>query len=321
MADSKSRPTKPPFSYYGGKQRLAPKIIELLPPHMVYVEPYAGSAAVMFRKGLPDFTDNDHYIEVINDLNGEVINFFRVMQDHALRIALIDRLVWTPHHEEEHRLAQERTGDSPVDRAWDFYIDLQLSFARSMGHRFAISKAKGKSSVFRNAVDGLGLFRERLRYCTIHNRPALDVIKAYDSPVTCFYVDPPYPEAFQGHYAGFTQADFESLIDVLAKCQGAVLLSCYDNPAVPAMWEKHEFGAFMSAFSSGSPNRRRTEVVWVKPATGEVDPKSREIAQKNWLSLREQNAGSAPKRQRNGPSSARCSKKKSQLPQGVAGEV
>lgn len=153
-------PIKPPFSYYGGKQRLAPKIINLLPPHMVYVEPYAGSAAVMFRKGLPVFTDNDHYIEVLNDLNGEVINFFRVMQDPALRIALIDRLVWTPHHEEEHRLAQERTGDSPVDRAWDFYIDLQLSFARSMGHRFAISKAKGKSSVFRNAIDGLGLFRE-----------------------------------------------------------------------------------------------------------------------------------------------------------------
>lgn len=70
---------KPAFPYYGGKQRIASKITELIPKHTVYVEPFAGGAAVFFKKPWPDVSNTGHYREVLNDTNGDVVNFFRVL--------------------------------------------------------------------------------------------------------------------------------------------------------------------------------------------------------------------------------------------------
>lgn len=136
-----THPKKPPFSYYGGKQRLAARICNLLPPHTVYVEPFCGSAAVYFKKGLPQIENhNSHdYREVLNDLNGLIINFFRVMQEPEQMAALIHRLGWTVYSQDEHRKAKELCKspvDNPVLMAWAWFCNVNFSFSNQAGAGF-----------------------------------------------------------------------------------------------------------------------------------------------------------------------------------------
>lgn len=265
---------KPPFSYYGGKQRLAKRIVKLLPPHTVYCEPFCGSAAVYFKKGLPPITNNDHYREVLNDTNQQLIGFFRDMQDPVKRAELIERLEWTLYSQDEYKLAKAGSD------SWSWFCNLQMSFASNFNGGFGIRLlgANGSASHF-NSVDRIKSFRDRFKYTTIMNEPALKVIQRMDSPQTCFYVDPPYPSTNQGHYSGFSQADFDELITVLDSLMGSVVLSCYNNASVPSHWVKHEFDAIASSKGITGKNRnhseasnhrddaKRTECVWVKPAS------------------------------------------------------
>lgn len=291
-------PTKPPFSYYGGKQRLAARICSLLPPHTVYVEPFCGSAAVYFKKGLPVIGNSDHYREVLNDTDQRIVNFFRVMQDPEKRAALIDRLEWTVYSQDEYKLAKS-SGDSldMVDSAWRWFCNVNWSFANKSGAGFGTKTSTEDSATSHyNRVQRLKLYRDRFKCTTVMDEPALRVIERFDSPQTCFYVDPPYPGTEQGHYGGFTQADFEQLIDRLKQCHGAVVLSCYNNPAVPSDWVKHEFHAVASSAGITGKNRgiseatnrdkdKRIECVWIKPASSPMRENLVPVAKRNWEQL------------------------------------
>jgi len=291
-------PTKPPFSYYGGKQRLAARICSLLPPHTVYVEPFCGSAAVYFKKGLPVIGNSDHYREVLNDTDQRIVNFFRVMQDPEKRAALIDRLEWTVYSQDEYKLAKSSGNQlDMVNIAWRWFCNVNWSFSKNAGNGFSVaSYGKESSSVHYNSVQRLKEYRDRFKCTSIMNEPALKVIERFDSPHTCFYVDPPYPDVNQGHYEGFTQANFEELIDRLKQCHGAVVLSCYNNTAVPANWVKHEFHAVASSARITGKNRgiseatnrdkdKRVECVWVKPASSPMRENLVPVAQRNWEQL------------------------------------
>lgn len=273
---------KPLFTYFGGKQRMASKIVPLLPPHTCYVEPFAGSAAVMFKKGLPVVTNNDHYREVLNDTNAAIVNIFKVMQDPILRDKLLQKLCWTVFAESEYEFAK-RINDNPTQyppelQAWSTLLGLQMSFAGKLfgGMKFATS-SENHAGGFNNWTKNLQQCKDRLRLAYIFNTDALTIIKRFDAPHTCFYVDPPYPETTQGHYRGYTQQDFDNLIEVLNGCKGSVVLSCYDNTAVPDSWEKHSFDAVASSkgitgdmrntLEKPTRNAKRTECVWVKPST------------------------------------------------------
>lgn len=293
-------PTKPPFSYYGGKQRLAARICSLLPPHTVYVEPFCGSAAVYFKKGLPVIGNSHHYREILNDTNQLIVNFFRVMQDSVLKTQLIERLEYTVYSQDEHRKAKELTKnpvDCPVSMAWAWFCNISMSFSNQLNAGFSVKTSSRESATTHyNSVQRLKEYRDRFKYTTLMNEPALKVIERFDSPQTCFYVDPPYPDANQGHYGGFTQADFEQLIDRLKQCHGAVVLSCYNNPAVPADWAKHEFHAVASSAGITGKNRgiseatnrdkdKRIECVWVKPASSPMRENLVPVAKRNWEQL------------------------------------
>lgn len=291
-------PTKPPFSYYGGKQRLAARICSLLPPHTVYVEPFCGSAAVYFKKGLPVIGNSDYYREVLNDTDQRIVNFFRVMQSPEERAALIDRLEWTVYSQDEYKLAKS-SGDSldMVDLAWRWFCSVNWSFSNNAGSGFSVkTNGRESASTHYNAVQRIKEYRDRFKCTTVMNEPALKVIERFDSPQTCFYVDPPYPGADQGHYGGFTQADFEQLIDRLKQCHGAVVLSCYNNPAVPDDWVKHEFHAVATSAGITGKNRgiseatnrdkdKRIECVWVKPASSPMRENLVPVAKRNWEQL------------------------------------
>jgi len=287
---------RPPFSYYGGKQRLAPKIVPLLPPHTVYVEPYLGSGAVFFEKGIPAGAST-HYREVINDKNELLIGFFRVLQDPEQSRSLRERLAYTLYSRSEYARALalcKGPVDDPVLMAWAWFVNISMSFAKKAGGGWGTGViTKNVADSFARAQARVNSYADRLRSVHIESEPALEVINRWDSPQTCFYVDPPYPETEQGHYGGFTQADFEQLLAALQDCQGAVVLSCYDNPAVPADWEKHQFEAVTSSrgivgadrdhaqASAARDDAGRTECVWIKPAKVPARPDLQPIMQRH----------------------------------------
>jgi DNA adenine methylase len=293
-------PTKPPFSYYGGKQKMAAKICALMPAHTVYVEPFCGSAAVFFMKGLPQNKNSNHYRETLNDTNGLIINFFRVMQNKRQQAELIERLEYTLYAQDDYKYSKllcRDIVDDPVLMAWAWYVNVNFSFANKLNAGFGTANYSRELAITHyNRVERIKMYRDRLKCTTIMNEPALRIIERFDSPQTLHYVDPPYPETNQGHYSGFTQQDFEQLIDRLKSCKGAVLLSCYDNPAVPDDWIKHDFYAV--AHSSGlvgdkrglegqtHTKPKRIECVWYKPASGILRPELVAVAERNREQLR-----------------------------------
>lgn len=275
---------KPLFSYYGGKQRMASKIVKLLPPHTVYVEPFCGSGAVMFKKGLPPLGNNDYYREVLNDTSGLIVNLFRMMQEDESSDRLIRKLKYTVYSQEEYalsfRIIKNPENYSDIDRAWALWFNTTFAFNCSLGScmKFGVFGAN-HASTLHNKLSVIDSFKDRLKLCYIMSEPALKCIDRWDSPQTCFYVDPPYPNADQGHYSGFSQQDFEDLLDKLKQVDGSVVLSCYDNEAVPKDWIKYEFPAHATSSSIGKTgktrdktqkttnnNAKRIECVWVKPS-------------------------------------------------------
>lgn len=255
---------------------MSSKIVPLIPKHTVYVEPFAGGAAVFFAKPWPKVSNNDHYREVLNDKDERIINFYRVLQTPAKRDELIERLQFTLHSEAEHKKAKDLSSGTDVDRAWAYYVNSQQSFSNVLnaGWRRAVY-GRNLQATWTNKISQLPQYLDRLAAVGITCQDALTVIKQYDSPQTFFYCDPPYPHTCQGHYAGYTLQDFQDLVNTLNQCQGSFILSNYDQPDVdiPADWERFEFEA--TASSRGrvgydrskkrdetAQNRKRTEIVW-----------------------------------------------------------
>lgn len=248
---------KPPFSYYGGKQRMSSKIAPLIPQHTVYVEPFCGGATIMFAKPWPDVTNVAHYREVINDTNGHVINFFKQLKDNGKE--LCRTLSLTPYSEQLHKEAKDLNSGSELERAVKFFINVSQSFANILGGGWgrAVYKANGSVRWYKK-VNSLPEYISRMMSTHIPQQDALMCIRQWDSPQSFFYCDPPYPETHQGHYPGFTTENFQQLVDTLDKAQGSFLLSCYEVPGItiPDGWEKFGFSSTCSASGKGESERR-----------------------------------------------------------------
>jgi DNA adenine methylase len=259
---------KPLLSWYGGKQKMIPNLLPLLPDSKVYVEPFCGGAALFFAKE-PSPT------EVLNDTNHQLMNLYRVCQTPYLREELIQRLVATPYsralYEQAKAIYKEATAYS-VTQAWALYTRVFMTFAYDMNSQGWRFEKEGKSIepvVFRNRIDHLPSAVQRINTTYLECKDALSVIKSWDDPDTLFYCDPPYPNTDQGQYKGYTQADFEALVDTLASIEGSFLLSCYPNEAVPKDWEVFSFNTRMSAaggkaMAEGRTDTKRVEMVWRK---------------------------------------------------------
>lgn len=230
---------KTPISYYGGKQRLVPEILPLIPQHTQYVEPFCGGAAVFWAK-----PPSAH--EVINDLDGRVVNFYRVLQTRFTELQTMIR--GTLHSEAEHRRARALLDDATacaVARAWAFWVRCTMSFGNSLPAGFAFSMrvregATQCGNMTRNRRnDFVEDFSARVSGAEIFCRDAVELIKLKDSPTTFFYIDPPYVSSECGHYKGYTSEDFQRLLDTLATIQGKFLLSSYPEAELLTMRALH----------------------------------------------------------------------------------
>ena len=265
---------KPPISYYGGKQRMCPNIVPLIPRHTVYVEPFAGGAAVFFAKPWPKVSNTHHYREVLNDKDQRIINFYQQLRDNGQ--ALCDKLQLTLYSEAEHKLAKDLDCQDKLEAARRYYINSQQSFSNRLNGGWGRGVyARNLGATWANKVNRLPEYIDRMVSVHIACDDALKIIKQWDSPQTFFYCDPPYPHADQGHYAGYTIQDFQTLVDALKDVQGSFLLSNYDQPdvSIPVDWERFEFEATASSrkrvgydrsrkMDESEQNRKRIEVVW-----------------------------------------------------------
>ncbi len=188
--------TSQPLKWHGGKRYLARRIIELMPPHLHYVEPYFGGGAVLFAKPCEGVS------EVVNDIDGELVNFWRVLQGDGTFGEFARIVSVTPFSEPDWRgcLPADATcvWDAPVGYAVTFFIRYRQS-RQGLGKDFAtLSRTRTRrgmneqASAWLSAVEGLPEAHERLKRVVIFFRDALDVIRQQDGPRTHFYCDPPY---------------------------------------------------------------------------------------------------------------------------------
>lgn len=224
---------KTPLSYYGGKQNMLSEIIPLIPDHGQYIEPFVGGGALFWAKpGSPS--------EVINDLDGRVTNFYRVVQ---LKFGELQQLIQaTPHSEIEYRRARQMLMDgtgTDVERAWAVWVQTRMSFSNIMLGGFAFSSV-GQARVTANARDKFTeVYMERMRNVEIFQRDALELIKMKDHSDAFFYCDPPYTHSDQGHYKGYSDKDFKNLLDTLSGIKGKFLLSSYPVPDLKSYREEN----------------------------------------------------------------------------------
>jgi DNA adenine methylase len=265
-------PARPVVRWFGGKWKLAPWIIAHFPAHRVYVEPFGGGGSVLIRKPRS-------YAEVYNDLDGEVVNLFRVLRDDAMSAKLIEQLRLTPFARAELQDAYELT-DEPIERARRLVTLSFLGFGANAHARVATGfRANGNragttpSHDWRNYPDALTLTIERLRGVVIENRDACEVMAMSDVADALHYVDPPYVWATRGRHdrqRGYTHEmnddDHVRLLAFLKTLKGMVVLSGYPTQLYDdalADWQRVE----RQAFADGA--RERTEVLWINPACAE----------------------------------------------------
>ena len=252
---------KTPITYYGGKQKLAPEIIPLLPEHKMYVEPFCGGAAVFFEKKPSD-------AETLNDTNGELINFYRIVQQDFL--SLEKRIKITLHSRMEHHDAlvtyQNPHRFSPVERAWAVWVLSHQSFCSSLGASFGYDMS---GTVSRNVANKRSAFNysyaQRLQCVQFECADAVKIIRAYDAPDTLFYCDPPYYNSDCGHYDGYTIEDYRLLLSALSEIEGKFLLSSYPSQELKKHtqaqgWESKEFKMRVSV-AVGAHQKEKTEVL------------------------------------------------------------
>ncbi len=222
------------FGWYGGKYSHLEWLLPLLPKAEHYCEPFGGSAAVLLNR-------EPSPIETYNDIDGEVVNFFRVLRDH--KEALVEAIGLTPFSREEFERAIAEPMDklSDIERARRFYIRARqvrtgLAQTASSGrwaHCRLTSRAEMAGAVSRwlGAIEDLPEIAQRLLRVQIEHAPAIEVIKRYDSPETLFYCDPPYPHESRGDGSAYayemTNYDHRELALVLHNVKGKVALSGY----------------------------------------------------------------------------------------------
>lgn len=256
---------KPPMPYYGGKQRIADHIIREFPDHAHYVEPFAGGLSVLLAKP-------PSKIETVNDLDGDLMRFWRVLRDRPDELHRVCAL--TPHSRAELSACRE-----PLDALDDLEaarrVWCQLTQGRAgrrtrTGWRFyldARATGAGMNTYLAGYLGRLAPAAARLMNVQLECRPALDVVQDYgQTDSTLLYVDPPYLASTRRslQYLHEMHQDHEhgELLEALRGCAAAVVVSGYRSPLYEDLlrgWRTVEIAA---TTQQGGASARRVEVLW-----------------------------------------------------------
>jgi DNA adenine methylase len=270
VSDGKWRPLRTPFGYYGAKRRLASQIVVDLPPHNAWVEAFCGSAALTLAK-VPA------QIEIINDINGEVINFFHQLRNNSSKLRHLLKL--TPYAREELKLARlSGTKLTDIERARRFFVAAMMAINGSFGESpggFSFSNSysrrnmEARVSRWKAMPDHLELIAERLSQVRIENKDAIELFGDFSNrPATLVYFDPPYlADRTRGYdHDQCSEKYHERLLITVNKAKCMVFLSGYENGLyndylTPANgWHKQRIKA--TTRGHNGKDSERQEIVW-----------------------------------------------------------
>ncbi|UOQ60363.1 DNA adenine methylase [Leucobacter rhizosphaerae] len=251
----------PPIPYFGGKQKIASKITALFPEHSGYIEPFAGGLSVLFAK-CPS------RLEVVNDLNGHIVAFWRVLRDYPEALQRACDL--TPHAREEFSLADLAEDVSDIERArrvWVLMTQGRSAIWASTGWRhYQDGAAPTAFEKYMSAYrDRMHPAAERLRTVQIEHRPAAEIIDSYGKhSANLLYVDPPYigETRGSGQRYGVEMKSLEmhqEMLDLLRETKARVALSGYSHPLYEeelSDWQRVEISAKTQVSA-------RREIVWM----------------------------------------------------------
>ena len=251
--------------YAGSKWGLADWIKEHMPPHQTYLEPFFGSGAVFFNK-------TPSPLETINDLDGDVVNLFRVIRDCPDELARLVR--WTPYSREEYYNSYHTGGVDDIERARRFLVRCWMARgARSSdrnGWRHIIDHSGPRPVKQWNQVpEKIMAITERLKTVQLEQQPAIQLIPRYKRPEVLIYADPPYVlDTRKGriYKHEMNDQDHIELLDVLDAHPGPVLLSGYSHPLYDNRlrhWHRE------MRVAQAEAAQFRTEVLWINPVAAE----------------------------------------------------
>ena len=215
----------PIIPWLGGKRRLAKTLIPMFPEHVCYVEPFAGAAALFFLK-------EPSKAEVLNDVNGDLVNLYRVVKCHLEEF--LRQFKWALTSRQIFKWQQETRPETLTDiqRAARFFYLQKLAFGgRVAGQSYGVSTSGPARINLMRIEEDLSAAHLRLSTAQIEHLHWADCIERYDRPHSFFYVDPPYWQT-EGYGVSFPWAEYERLASLYPKLKGQMLISLNDHPDI-----------------------------------------------------------------------------------------
>ncbi len=257
-----------PFRYYGGKGNLVPKLLELIPPHDTYIEVFSGSAALLFAK-----SPVTSKLEVLNDFNSDIVNFYRVLRDKEKLDVLIRKIEFTPYSREEYDYCKSTLDDllpDSVERAYRWFIVASMSMSGMIGKAWSCNvKPNGaQSKVWAKIPENLKDFHYRLKQVQVEHKDFRKLIPLYDREENFQYMDPPYISDTRINKKVYekemTKDDHKELVELLLNSKGKFVLSGYAHSIYKPLEKNgwHRSNIRVSCAVSGKKRTSRTEVLW-----------------------------------------------------------
>ncbi|EDV2726007.1 DNA adenine methylase [Salmonella enterica subsp. enterica] len=262
----------PAIRYHGGKFRLASWIINHFPAHRCYVEPFGGAASVLLKKEPSD-------AEVYNDLDGDVVNLFRVLRSPDSRQSLIDACALTPYSRSEFRCAYEQT-DDPIEQARRLIVRATMGFGSAgatksrTGFRLDTKlNSATAQKIWARQPDNLAAVGSRFAGVLVENRDAIQCMQDHDTASTLHFVDPPYVHDTRVNVAKnsayrfeMTNSEHSVLLASLKELSGMVIVCGYDSDLYNDSLSSWKRVTRTTAANGHSGSVQRTECLWINPA-------------------------------------------------------
>ena len=263
----------PIMKYHGSKFRLYPWLSQFFPKHRTFVEAFGGAAGVMVQKPRSES-------EVYNDLDGDVVNVFRVLRDPVASGRLQELLLLTPYSREEFDRSYELTVD-PVERARRTLVRAHMGFGSAAATKastgFCIDSERryhNKSILWDRYPSNISMFCKRFMSVIIESRPALKVLENHDRTDTLFFLDPPYmhdtrvmrDRCYQQEMSNDNHAELLRSIKALS---GMVIICGYDNELYRDLLADWRLESTRSRISAGRGTAVRTENIWMNESCSE----------------------------------------------------
>lgn len=262
----------PIIPWIGGKRRLAKAILDKFPAHTCYVEPFCGAAAIFFIKEPSE-------VEVINDINGELVNLYRVVQHHLEEF--MRQFKWALTSRQIFQWEQTKRPETLTDiqRAARFFYLQKLCFGgRVSGQTFGTATTSPPRLNLLRMEEDLSAAHLRLHGAHIENLPWQEIVKRYDRPHTLFYLDPPYWQT-EGYGVPFPFEQYEEMAELARNIQGSMVISINDHPDIRRVFHSLYKESLGIAYTvcGGSGAQAKELLLWNEPCQQRRAPSTETI--------------------------------------------